>query len=204
MSKKFKVIVSLAVAFLVVVGSVAVIGANSSHKDTMAQSSSSARPATKHSAPKEAIAKPAAKVATPAQAVTSETAQSTTTQVANDATQASQVTAQSTVAVSQKQTEPDVATQTAAPASTTASSQATAQPAVPFEKDAQGNASQAVVDYAQQNGIDLNGLQVGTSASESGSGYDVMIRDKKAAENGQGDGVLNEYHVDKNGVVTPK
>lgn len=199
MSKKFKVIVSLAVAFLVVVGSVAVIGANSNHKETMAQSSSSARPVAKQRTHKKVVAKPAVKTTatktsvdavTPAETQTAEVTQVATTQNTNE----------------QNQTEP-LTSQTVAPAGqaqATSVSTAATTPAVPFEKDAQGNASQAVVDYAQQNGLDLNGLQVGTIASESGSGYDVMIRDKKLAEQGQGDGVLNEYHVDKNGVVTPK
>ncbi|WP_419153636.1 hypothetical protein [Weissella viridescens] len=204
MSKKFKVIVSLAVAFLVVVGSVAVIGANSNHKETMAQSSSSARPVAKQRTHKKVVAKPAVKTTatktsvdavTPAVTQTAEVTQVATTQNTNEQNQTEPVTSQTVAPAGQAQ---------ATSVSTAATTPVTPQPAVPFEKDAQGNASQAVVDYAQQNGLDLNGLQVGTIASESGSGYDVMIRDKKLAEQGQGDGVLNEYHVDKNGVVTPK
>lgn len=209
MSKKFKVIVSLAVAFLVVVGSVAVIGANSNHKETMAQSSSSARPVAKQRTHKKVVAKPAVKTTatktsatktsvdavTPAETQTAEVTQVATTQNTNEQNQTEPVTSQTVAPAGQAQ---------ATSVSTAATIPVTPQPAVPFEKDAQGNASQAVVDYAQQNGLDLNGLQVGTIASESGSGYDVMIRDKKLAEQGQGDGVLNEYHVDKNGVVTPK
>ncbi|MBX4172292.1 hypothetical protein K3977_01450 [Weissella viridescens] len=204
MSKKFKVIVSLAVAFLVVVGSVAVIGANSNHKETMAQSSSSARPVAKQRTHKKVVAKPAVKTTatktsvdavTPAETQTAEVTQVATTQNTNEQNQTEPLTSQTVAPAGQAQ---------ATSVSTAATTPVTPQPAVPFEKDAQGNASQAVVDYAQQNGLDLNGLQVGTIASESGSGYDVMIRDKKLAEQGQGDGVLNEYHVDKNGVVTPK
>ncbi|GEA94331.1 hypothetical protein WVI01_02540 [Weissella viridescens] len=208
MSKKFKVIVSLAVAFLVVVGSVAVIGANSNHKETMAQSSSSARPVAKQRTHKKVVAKPAVKTTatktsvdavTPAETQTAEVTQVATTQNTNEQNQTEPVTSQTVAPAGQAQ-----ATSVSTAATTPVTTPVTPQPAVPFEKDAQGNASQAVVDYAQQNGLDLNGLQVGTIASESGSGYDVMIRDKKLAEQGQGDGVLNEYHVDKNGVVTPK